>query len=123
MEVDFKGGSFIINVSANCNWDFGNRVAYSWINEKKINESQIELYIQENDTYEDREYSITIVSEDRNSSAELNIIQKENKGIIGENSVGEFDGESQNITVDIKTNIEIAKKTTRQGIQFLLKPI
>lgn len=106
LEVDFKGGSFIVNVSANCNWDFGLRANLSWINEKKINENQIELYIQENDTYEDRGYSVTIFSEDGNSSAELNIVQKENKGIIGDNSVGEFDGESQNITVDIKTNIE-----------------
>lgn len=106
LEVDFKGGSFIIDVSANCNWNLGLRANLSWINEKKINESQIELYIQENDTYENREYSITIVSEDNNSSAELKIIQKENKGIIGDNEVGEFDGEKQNITVSIKTNIE-----------------
>lgn len=47
LEVDFKGGSFIIDVSANCNWNLGLRANLSWINEKKINESQIELYIQE----------------------------------------------------------------------------
>lgn len=82
LEVNFKGGSFIIDVSANCNWDFGPRPNLGWINEKKINERQIELYIEENDTYEDREYSVTIVSEDSNCSAKLNIIQRENKGII-----------------------------------------
>lgn len=106
LEVDSKGGSFIIDVSANCNWGFGMRANLGWIREEKINENQIALYIQENDTYADRLYSVSIISENGTSNAELKIIQKENKGIIGDNEVGEFDGEKQNIEVNIKTNIK-----------------
>lgn len=88
LEVDFKGGSFIINVSANCNWDLGPMANLSWVNERKINQSQIALYIQENETYEDRSYSVNIISENGKHRDELNIIQKEGEGILCEEIIG-----------------------------------
>lgn len=111
LEVDFKGGSFIINVSANCNWDLGPMANLSWVNERKINQSQIALYIQENETYEDRSYSVNIISENGKHRDELNIIQKEGEGIlceeiIGGDESGEFNEEEHNIAIKLKTNIE-----------------
>lgn len=120
LEVDFKGGSFIINVSANCNWDFGLRANLGWINEKKINEKQIELYIEENDSYEDREHSITIVSEDGNSSAELNIVQKENKGIISNDKKDILlSSDSGSFDINIKSNTDNIEIKTPIWISYV----
>lgn len=120
LEVNFKGGSFIIDVSANCNWNFGPRPNLGWINEKKINERQIELYIEENDTYEDREYSVTIVSEDSNCSAKLNIIQRENKGIISNDEKDILlSSDSGSFDINIKSNTDNIEIETPLWISYV----
>lgn len=109
LEVEWKAGRYSINVNANCDWDIESDAYWIYIaypTDASTGKTEVFFRVKENRSYSDRFSIITVSSLDGSSASEIKIIQKENKGIIGNNEAGEFDGEKQNITVDIKTNIE-----------------
>lgn len=110
LEVGPESNGYVIDITANCHYEILSD-GVDWINIAPPSDSPseltyIRLTIKENTTYSDRYTVITAVSQDGSSISKVKITQKENKGIISENECGEFDGEKQNITVDIKTNID-----------------
>lgn len=110
LEVGPESNGYVIDITANCHYDILSD-GVDWISisphgELSTGQTYIQITVKENMTYAERTTFITVISQDGSSTSKIKIIQKENKGIIGDDAVGEFDGEKQNITVDIKTNIE-----------------
>lgn len=106
--VDSGSGRYEVNIESNCKWEIPEidfRWAYCTRQGDYPNES-LEIIVNANNTYSERTAVITVVSEDGSCVSEMKIIQKENKGVKGDDVTGEFSGEMQEIVIAVKTNIE-----------------
>lgn len=106
--VDSGPGRYEVNIESNCKWEIPEidfRWAYCHRQGDYPNES-LEIIVNANNTYSERTAVITVVSEDGSCVSEMKIIQKENKGVKGDDVTGEFSGEMQEIVIAVKTNIE-----------------
>lgn len=105
-----EGGTFTIDIDANCEWRFNSSVS-SWespeIETEIISKNQIRIHIKENNIFIEKTSTIIIASSNGSSSDELRIVQKENRGIISDNekdiSIPYVGGI---FTIDIKSNID-----------------
>ncbi len=108
LKVESDSGEYEISIQSNCKWDIRSDNV-QWVYIRKTGEYpdvQVVVDIKANDTYSERTAVVIVTSEDGSSSSEMKIIQKENKGIIGDDAMGEFSGEMQEFVVSIKTNID-----------------
>lgn len=121
LEVGPESNGYLIDLKTNCQWSFLS-VATNWIeiipdNNTSIGDTYIRITVKENTSYAERSSVIKVASEDGSSTSEIKIVQKENKGILGDNSSGEFSGERQEITVNVKANVDIEKIQMPQWIE------
>lgn len=108
LKVDSGSGRYEVKVQSNCKWEV-RRNDSQWSYSTKYGEYPneiVEIIVNANDTYSERTAVITVVSEDGSSVSEMKIIQEENKGLKGDDVMGEFSGEMQEIVIAVKTNIE-----------------
>ncbi len=125
IKVEPQSTTFDVGVNANCTWDIQSDGANWLIFSPKDNisseVSKVQISIKENLTYSERTAILTIVSEDGTSQSKMKIIQQENKGFVSDKTSGEYDGNEQEITVNIKTNIDNISIDTPEWITQVSK--
>lgn len=108
IEISSEFGEYNIDIDANCQWSVIANTGH-WLSFDKYGTHPnmgLILKASANDTYSERIATITIQSENGSSKSDIKIIQKENKGIVGDIKESEYSGEKQEITIDLKTNID-----------------
>lgn len=100
---------YTVNIKANCNWNIDSN-NLEWVTLSKNNgfsNYSLIISVAANDTYSERETTLTVTSEDGSSKVKLEIIQESNKGIIAENDKNiTLEGDGGKFSIRIKTNIE-----------------
>ncbi len=101
------GGSFDVEVKANVKFDV--EISDDWITQVKtrgLTETQLQFFVAENDTYGNREGTITISEKDGEMSSTIKVYQSQNDAIIISKKVESISFKSQLIEVKLETNID-----------------
>ena len=98
-----------IKVEVKANVEFEVEINDEWITQvetRGLTTSQIEFKIAENDSYSNREGSITIKQKGGNMSSTITIFQSQEDAIILSEKDFDLSNEAQSVEVEVKTNID-----------------
>lgn len=99
----------IIEVEVLTNVEFDITISDDWISEVKtrgLSDSKLQFRITSNDSYADREATISLSDKARKLEGVIKIYQAQNDGIIISDKIVDISFESQLVEVELKTNIE-----------------
>ena len=99
----------VIEVEVVSNVEFDITISDDWISEIKtrdMSESMLQFRVTANDSYADREATITFSDKNNNLESVIKVYQTQNDGIIISDEIIDISSESQIVEVELKTNLD-----------------